>query len=69
MIAVFCGVTNSPIASFIMGLELFGGQGMWMFGLVVAVSYMLSGYYGLYKSQLIIYSKYRSVYVHRKAHR
>ena len=68
MIAVFCGVTNSPIASFIMGLELFGGQGMWMFGLVVAVSYMLSGYSGLYKSQLIIYSKYRSVYVHRKAH-
>ncbi len=68
MIAVFCGVTNSPIASFIMGLELFGGQGMWMFGLVVAVSYMLSGYYGLYKSQLIIYSKYRSAYVHRKAH-
>lgn len=68
MIAVFCGVTNSPIASFIMGLELFGGQGMWMFGLIVAVSYMLSGYYGLYKSQLILYSKYRSVYVHRKAH-
>lgn len=69
MIAVFCGVTNSPIASFIMGLELFGGQGMWMFGLVIAVSYMLSGYYGLYKSQLIVYSKYRSAYVHRKAHR
>lgn len=68
MIAVFCGVTNSPIASFIMGLELFGGKGMWMFGLIVAVSYMLSGYYGLYKSQLIVYSKYRSVYVHRKAH-
>ena len=68
MIAVFCGVTNSPIASFIMGLELFHGQGMWMFGLVVAVSYMLSGYYGLYKSQLIIYSKYRSAFVHRKTH-
>ena len=68
MIAVFCGVTNSPIASFIMGLELFSGQGMWMFGLVVAVSYMLSGYYGLYKSQLIVYSKYRSAYVHRKTH-
>ncbi len=68
MIAVFCGVTNSPIASFIMGLELFHGEGMWMFGLVVAVSYMLSGYYGLYKSQLIMYSKYRSAYVHRKTH-
>lgn len=67
MTAVFCGVTNSPIASFIMGLELFGGKGIWFFGIVVAVSYMLSDYYGIYKSQLIIYSKYRSVYVHRRA--
>ncbi len=65
MIAVFCGVTNSPIASFIMGLELFGGQGIWFFAIVVAVSYMLSGYYGIYKSQLIIYSKYRNAYVRR----
>lgn len=67
MVAVFCGVTNSPIASFVMGLELFGGQGFWLFGIVVAISYMLSDYYGLYKSQLIIYSKYRSVYVRRQA--
>lgn len=65
MIAVFCGVTNAPIASFLMGLELFGGQGIWFFAIVVAVSYMLSGYYGIYKSQLIIYSKYRNAYVRR----
>ncbi len=66
MIAVFCGVTNSPIASFIMGVELFHGQGGWFFAIVVAVSYMLSGYYGIYKSQLIVYSKYRNAYVRRK---
>lgn len=66
MVGVFCGVTNSPIASFIMGMELFGGKGLWLFAIVVAISYMLSDYYGLYKSQLIIYSKYRSSYIRRK---
>ena len=66
MVAVFCGVTNSPLASFIMGMELFGGKGLWMFAIVVAISYMLSDYYGLYESQLIIYSKYRSAYIRRR---
>ena len=66
MIAVFCGVTNSPIASFVMGLELFGSQSIWFFAIVVAVSYMLSGYYGIYKSQIIIYSKYKTSYIRQK---
>lgn len=69
MTAVFCGVTNSPVASILIGIELFGGKGIWFFCLCIAISYMLSGYFGLYKSQLIIYSKYRSVYVHRKTKR
>lgn len=69
MIAVFCGVTNSPISSLIIGIELFGGQGLWFFCLASALSYMLSGYFGIYKSQLIVYSKYRSVYVHKTAKR
>lgn len=63
MIAVFCGVSNSPVASFVMGMELFGGKGIWFFAMVVAVSYMLSGYYGIYKSQLIMYSKYKNHYI------
>ena len=69
MVAVFCGVTNSPISSFIIGVELFGGQGLWFFCLTIALSYMLSGYFGIYKSQLIIYSKYRPAYVHKTAMR
>lgn len=69
MVAVFCGVTNSPISSIIIGVELFGGQGLWFFCLVIALSYMLSGYFGIYKSQLIVYSKYKSVYVHKTAKR
>lgn len=69
MTAVFCGVTNTPIASILIGIELFGSEMLWFLCLVIAISYMLSGYYGIYKSQLIIYSKYRSVYVHKQAHR
>ncbi len=69
MVAVFCGVTNAPLASILIGIELFGSDALWFLCLVIAISYMLSGYYGLYKSQLIIYSKYRSVYVHKNAQR
>ena len=69
MVAVFCGVTNAPLASILIGIELFGSDSLWFICLVIAISYMLSGYYGLYKSQLIIYSKYRSVYVHKSAQR
>jgi len=69
MVAVFCGVTNSPISSLIIGIELFGGEGLWFFCLASALSYMLSGYFGIYKSQLIVYSKYRSVFVRKTAKR
>ena len=57
MIGVFCGATNCPLASVILGLELFGGAGIEWFLLTVAVSYVLSGYYGLYSQQKIVYAK------------
>ena len=68
MIAVFCGVTNCPIASLIIAIELFGMEGIEYYLAAVAVSYMLSGYYGLYNSQKIIYSKYRTEKVNKTAH-
>ncbi|MBQ9603944.1 MAG: chloride channel protein, partial [Firmicutes bacterium] len=68
MIAVFCGVTNCPIASLIIAIELFGIEGIEYYLAAVAVSYMLSGYYGLYNSQKIIYSKYRTEKVDKTAH-
>ncbi|MCR5545928.1 MAG: chloride channel protein [Lachnospiraceae bacterium] len=61
--AVFCGVTNSPITSFIICLELFGMDAAPYFLLAIALSYMVSGYYGLYSSQKIVYSKYKSNYI------
>ena len=57
MVSVFCGVTNSPIASLIIGFEMFGFGHMRYLFIGVAISYMLSGYGGLYSEQRIIHSK------------
>ena len=54
---VFCGVTNCPITSIVLCIEIFGVKGLPMVLLVAAVSYRLSGYYGIYSGQKIIYSK------------
>jgi H+/Cl- antiporter ClcA len=66
MIAVFCGVTNCPISSLLIAFELFGYEAMPYFLLTIAFSYMLSGYYGLYHSQKIMYSKYKTNYINKK---
>lgn len=57
------GVVNSPIASMILSIELFGAQGLILFAIACGVSFMLSGYYGLYSSQKIMYSKLRAEYI------
>lgn len=75
MVSVFCGVTNCPISSLLLALELFAGdslglftgQSLCLFAVCLAVSYMLSGYYGLYSEQKIVYSKLRPEFVDKKA--
>ena len=67
MTAVFCGVTNCPLTSILLSYELFGGDGLPLFALCVAVSYMLSGYRGLYSEQKIMYSKYSAEFVGRRS--
>lgn len=57
LVSLFCGVTNCPITSVILALELFGDRGLLWYLLCAAVSFMLSGYSGLYSSQKILYSK------------
>lgn len=59
MAALFCGVTNCPLASLLLSFELFGGAGLAYYALCCAVSYMLSGYGGLYSAQMIVHSKCR----------
>ena len=66
--AVFCGVTNCPITSLLICLELFGFEGAPYYMLAIAFSYLLSGYYGIYTSQTIVYSKYRSNYINKETH-
>ena len=63
LIAVFCGAVNCPIASVILSVELFGAEGMLYFAMACAISYLLSGYRGLYSSQTILYSKLRAEYI------
>ncbi len=55
---VFCGVTNCPIASILIGFEMFGFNMSSYILLGVAITYLFSGNYGLYASQKIRYSKY-----------
>ena len=66
MVAVFCGVTNCPITSMLIAFELFGFEGVSYFLIAIAVSYATSGYYGLYKDQTIVYSKYKAKFVNQK---
>lgn len=68
MTSVFCGVTNCPITSLLISFELFGYDGMPYFLLAVAFSYMLSGYTGLYRSQKIVYSKFKTNYINKQTH-
>lgn len=65
MTSMFCGVTNCPITSLLISFELFGYDGMPYFLLATAFSYMLSGYFGLYRSQKIVYSKYKTNYINK----
>lgn len=68
MISLFCGVTNCPISSLLISFELFGYDGMPYYLLTVSFSYMLSGYSGLYRSQKIMYSKYKTDFINRHTH-
>ena len=67
MVALFCAVVNCPMASLALSVELFSGGSIILFAVSLAVSFMLSGYYGLYSGQKIVYSKCRARFVDRKA--
>lgn len=63
---LFCGVTNCPITAVFLSVELFGIQYLPMFLLACGISYMLSGYAGLYSEQKIVYSKIEPKYIDKK---
>ena len=69
MAALFAGVTNCPISSLVIALELFGYEGMEYFSIAIAVAFALSGYYGLYASQKFVYSKTKTEFINRKSNK
>lgn len=68
MCALFCGVTNCPVASLLICFEMFGFDAMPYFLLVVSFTYLFSGNFGLYHGQVIRYSKYEAGKVNVHTH-
>ena len=63
LISVFCAAVNCPLASTFLAIEMLGSGGILYYGLACALSYMLSGYTGLYSSQRILYDKLKAQYI------
>lgn len=59
MVAVFCGGANTPIAAFLLAVEMFDGKGVEFFFVACLISYIFSGHHGLWPSQTIYEPKSR----------
>lgn len=57
MIGLFCCATNSPLASIVLSIEMFGSTNLYLFAFVCVICFVLSGNSGLYASQIIQFSK------------
>ena len=57
LIGLFCCATNSPFASIVLSIEMFGGANLHLFALVCVICFVLSGQGGLYSSQMHIFDK------------
>ena len=68
LVSVFCGAVNCPLASIILSVELFGTGDLLYFAMACSISYLISGYCGLYSSQTILYSKLRAEFINVRTH-
>ena len=57
LVGLFCCATNSPVASIVLSVEMFGGANLYLFALVCVICFVLSGHSGLYASQIIQFNK------------
>lgn len=57
LVGLFCCATNSPFASIVLSIEMFGSQNLHLFALICVICFVLSGNTGLYSSQIIQFSK------------
>ena len=65
LLGMFCGSLNCPISAIFLGVEMFGGENIQYYAVAVAISFMLSANFGLYKEQKIVYSKIRAEFINR----
>lgn len=57
LVGLFCCATNSPFASIMLSIEMFGSANVYLFAFVCVICFVLSGNSGLYASQNIEFSK------------
>lgn len=57
LVSVFSGVTNAPIASILLSVELFGAEYLPLMAISICVAYMLSGHISLYHQQHFAHPK------------
>jgi H+/Cl- antiporter ClcA len=56
-VAVFAGASNTPLASMLMGVELFGGGSVIYLALACFIAYLASGHRSIYVTQIVDTSK------------
>jgi len=64
-VAVFAGAANTPIASTLMAMELFGAEAGAYAGVACVFSYLFSGHAGIYASQRLGHGKHPAYAVSR----
>ena len=57
LVGLFCCATNSPLASIMLSVEMFGGTNVHLFAFISVICFVLSGNYGLYASQILQFNK------------
>ena len=66
LVTMFCGIVNCPIASIFLSIELFGSEGLMLFALACAVSYVLSGSFSIYSEHKLILPKIKDELTNQK---
>ncbi len=59
LVGLFCCATNSPLASIVLSIEMFGSANLYLFAFACVICFVLSGNSGLYASQIIEFEKSR----------
>jgi H+/Cl- antiporter ClcA len=55
---LFCSVTNCPLATMFIAIEMFGASPVLYIAVGCFTSFLLSGYTSLYSTQKFIFSKF-----------